>query len=207
MSTVLEDQRRIVAKMRYVSIWLLIMFLVPVCVAALIVLNRNRRLLDERENRARAEKSLAESEAKYRSIFENSVMGIFQSSPEGRVLGGNPAFSRILGYASPEEMAEALTDVTRQLYVTPGDRARFRGALEQQGYVEGFETEFYRKDGTKVWASVNARAVKDGDGKIAYYEGTVENITERKRSEEALRTSRLQLSQAMRPREHCLLGS
>ncbi|OPY04667.1 MAG: Blue-light-activated protein [Syntrophorhabdus sp. PtaB.Bin184] len=197
MSTVLNDQRRIVTKIRHVSIWLLILFLVPVCVAALVILNRNRRLLDEKESRARAEKGLAESEAKYRSIFENSVMGIFQSSPEGRVLGGNPAFSRILGYATPEEMVEALTDVTRQLYVTPGDRARFRGALEQQGYVEGFETEFYRKDGTKVWASVNARAVKDSDGNIAYYEGTVENITERKRSEEALRTSRLQLSQAM----------
>jgi len=197
MSSVLEGQRRIVTRIRYVSIWLLIMLLVPACVAALVILNRNRRLIEERGSRSRAEENLKESEAKYRSIFENSVMGIFQSSPEGRVLGGNPAFSRILGYATPEEMVEALTDVTRQLYVMPGDRAKFQGALARQGHVEGFETEFYRKDGTKVWTSVNARAVRDADGNIAYYEGTVENITERKRSEEALRTSRLQLSQAM----------
>lgn len=197
MSSVLEDQRRIVAKIRYVSIGLLVMFLVPVCIAAFVVLNRNRRLIEERESRAKAEESLKASEAKYRSIFENSVMGIFQSSPDGRVLGGNPAFSRILGYAAPEEMVEALTDVTRQLYVSPCERERFRNALAEQGHVEGFETEFYRKDGTKVWASVNARAVRDADGNIAYYEGTVEDITERKKSEEALRTSQLQLSEAM----------
>jgi len=197
MRGVLEGQRKIVTKIKFVSIWLLIMALIPVCAAAFVIQNRNRRLLEERESRTRAEESLEDSEAKYRSIFENAVMGIFQTSPEGRVIACNPAFSRILGYDSPRELVEAVTDVTSQLYVVPDDRARIQRALAERDYVEGFEAELHRKDGEIVWGSVNARAVRATDGHIVHYEGTVENITQRKKSEEALRTSRLQLSEAM----------
>jgi PAS domain S-box-containing protein len=195
MSSVLEGQRRIVTRIRYVSIWLLIMLLVPACVAALVILNRNRRLIEERGSRSRAEENLKESEAKYRSIFENSVMGIFQSSPEGRVLGGNPAFSRILGYATPEEMVEALTDVTRQLYVMPGDRAKFQGALARQVTSKVSRPSSTGRTGTKVWTSVNARAVRDPTGTLR----TTRHVGEHHGTQEigGPATSRLQLSQAM----------
>lgn len=134
-----------------------------------------------------AYQKLEAAEAKYRNIFENAGEGIFQSTPEGRSLIANPALARILGYNSPEEVVAHYTDVAHQLYVNPNRRAEFIRLLEQHSAVSEFETQVYRKDGSIIWVSINAHVVKDENGKSLYYEGLLEDITERKRAAEALR--------------------
>lgn len=146
------------------------------------------------------ENALRQSEEKYRSIFENSVMGIFRTTPDGRYLSVNPAGARMWGYASPEEMVQSITDMGRQIYVDPRDRERFKDVMEKNGYVEGFEAEFFTKDGSKIWASMNARAVRDDSGTMLYYEATSENITKRKIAERELSEYRLHLEDLVRER-------
>ena len=131
-----------------------------------------------------------EAEEKYRTIFENAVEGIFQTTIEGRFLTANPAMARMLGYESPEELLETISNIGGQLYAEPERREEVYRIALRDGFVSGFEVEMLRKDGSHVWVSVNARAVYDARGGIAGYEGTVEDITERKRAEEALRQIR-----------------
>jgi PAS domain S-box-containing protein len=135
-----------------------------------------------------AERALRESEAKYRSIFENAIEGIFQSTPEGQFLSVNPAFARMFGYDSPEEMTGAVTDVGRQLYVRPEDRESLRALLTEGAEVKGFEAQFYRKDRTVFWVSLNISAVRSPGKGVLYWEGTCEDITESKRAQEEIRT-------------------
>jgi two-component system cell cycle sensor histidine kinase/response regulator CckA len=134
----------------------------------------------------RANDAIRESERKFRAIFENAVEGMFQTTPDGRYLAVNPALARMYGYNSPEEMIGAITNAGKQQYVNPEDRTVLKSLFEKQGFVENFETQLYRKDGSKLWISMTARAVKSADGEILYYEGTTEDITERKRVEEVL---------------------
>jgi PAS domain S-box-containing protein len=130
-----------------------------------------------------------QAEEKYRSIFDNAVEGIFQSTPEGRFITVNPSLARILGYDSPEEVLETITDITHQLYVDPVQRAEATRLQEERGVLQGFELEAYCKDGEKIWLSLNRRSVRDENGAELYREGTLEDITERKRIEEALKES------------------
>jgi len=139
--------------------------------------------------RKRAEEALRESEEKYRRIYENSVVGFFQSTPEGRFLDVNSAFAKMLGYGSPEELVSSVSDIASQTYANPEDRSRYHNALQAQGYVEDFQLKVRCKDGSKVWLSDSSRAYFYEDGKIVRYEGIVVDITERKRAEEALRES------------------
>jgi len=136
--------------------------------------------------RQKAEEALRKSEEKYRSIFENTVEGIFQTTPQGRYLTVNPSMASIFGYDSPEELINTIVDIRGQQYVDPEARAKLNKLYEQQGLVEGFETQVHKKDGSRVWISMNARAVKDSNGRILYYEGTAEDITERKKAEAEL---------------------
>lgn len=133
-----------------------------------------------------AEEALHEAGQKYRRIFENATEGIFQSTPDGRVIAANPALARLFGFASPEDLIKNRQDVSRQLYVDPTQHEEFRRQLEEHGSVRGFEHQVFRKDGSKVWISANAHAVRNAQGGIQYYEGTVQDITERKRAEQAL---------------------
>ena len=135
----------------------------------------------------RAEEGLRESEEKYRNIFENATEGIYQTTPEGCYLSVNPAFARTFGYLSPEEMMAEVTDIGRQIYVHPEDRKRLQKLLTTKGRVERVETQVYHRDRRIIWISINARAVRDATGTVLYYEGTNEDITERKQAEEALR--------------------
>ena len=137
----------------------------------------------------RAEEDLKLSEEKYRSIFENAVEGIFQTTPEGQLISVNPALASMIGYDSPEAMIKGVTDVGKQLYVNPEERVRYKKTLEEQGIIKGFEIQHYKKDKSKIWVSINARAVKDEAGKVSLYEGTIGDITSRKLSEEKLRKS------------------
>ncbi len=123
------------------------------------------------------------AEEKYRSIFENAIEGIFQSLPEGRYLSVNPALANLFGYDSPEQLLADVTDIGQQHYVNPQERARFRDVLDEHGSVEGFEAELHRRDGSRIWVSLNAHTVRDQEGEVLCYEGTVENITERKQME------------------------
>jgi PAS domain S-box-containing protein len=133
--------------------------------------------------RKRAEKALREAEQKYRDIFENAGEGIFQSTPNGRYLVTNPALAQMHGFDSPEEMVSTLTDISREVYADPRRRQEFKDLLEKHDHVRGFEHQIFRRDGTKIWISVNARAVRDGHGKILYYEGTTQDINQRKLAE------------------------
>jgi PAS domain S-box-containing protein len=146
----------------------------------------------------RAQDELWRSEEKYRTLFENAVMGIFQSTPEGRFLSVNPATARMCGYGSPEEMVASVTDITAQHYVDPAERDLFIRTIEEQGFIRNFEHRACRKDGSVFWVSVNARAVRDRRGKITHYEGTHEEIQWRKETEEALRASEERFAKAFR---------
>jgi len=137
------------------------------------------------------ESALRQAEAKYRSIFENVVEGIFQTTPEGAYLSANPMLANIYGYETPSELINAVSDITQQLYVDPNRRTEFVRLMVEKGEVSRFESQIYRKDGSVIWISENARAVRDPGGRVVYYEGTVEDITERKRAESALRESEL----------------
>jgi len=133
-----------------------------------------------------AEEALKASENKYRKIFEGATEGIYQTTPEGRYLSVNPAFARMFGYASPQEMTESVTDIGQLLYVNPEDREKLLRLLYERDHVEGYEIEGYRKDRSRFWISINIHTVRDASGNILYLEGTNVDITERKRAEEAL---------------------
>jgi PAS domain S-box-containing protein len=133
-------------------------------------------------HRNAAEKALRESEEKYRRIFENSVVGFFQSTPEGRFINVNPVFARMLAYESPEDLVENIFNIAAQYYVNPEDRREYQKILHEKGYVENFEFRARRKDGLEIWVS-NSTRVHFQDGRPALYEGVVVDITDRKRAE------------------------
>jgi PAS domain S-box-containing protein len=138
--------------------------------------------------RKRSEDASRQAEAKYRSIFENALEGIFQSSADGHYLSANPTLAKIYGYASPQELIESLTDIEHQLYVKPQRRDEFVRLMQENDAVSEFDSQVYRKDGSVIWISENARAVRDPQtGELLYYEGLVEDITECKRAKEQLR--------------------
>jgi diguanylate cyclase (GGDEF)-like protein/PAS domain S-box-containing protein len=130
--------------------------------------------------RKHIEQSLREAEGRYRSIFENAIEGIFQSTRSGLYLMVNPALARMYGYSSPQELMGVLNNINEQLYVDKARRAEFVQAIENSHNVQNFESLVYKKDGSTIWISENARAVTDEAGNLLYYEGTVEDITSRK---------------------------
>jgi len=146
--------------------------------------------------RMRAELALRQAEEKYRSIFENAVEGIFQSTPDGRFLTVNPAFARMLGYRSPEEMLAEITDIEGQVYVEPGHRREMLRLLDEQGIVHGYECELRRRDGSALWVSVNVRVVRDPAGNLLFREGTSEDISDRWRAQQAEAALRAALEKA-----------
>jgi PAS domain S-box-containing protein len=150
------------------------------------VMERTAELSSEIAMRLSVERDLRQAEQKYRGIFENAIEGIFQTAPDGHYLSANPALAQIYGYSSPGELVAALGDIERQLYTEPSRRAEFIRLVRQEGSVTDFESQVRRKDGQTIWITETARAVCGADGKVLYYEGTVQDITERKRAHEAL---------------------
>ena len=132
--------------------------------------------------RKHVEQALRQAEEDYRAIFEDAVIGIFQSTPAGRYTNVNPAMARMLGYESPQELVASITDISQQVYADPNCREELKRLLKEQGMVTKFESEVYRKDGSKMWFSANVRAVSK-DGVLVGYEGTNEDITARKVAE------------------------
>ena len=129
------------------------------------------------------EEALRRAEQDYRVIFDNAVTGIFAVNVAGRVVSGNGALVRMLGYESFEELAGGIASVSRDVYVEPGARRAFREALLRDGAVSRFETQWRRKDGAVIWVSMSGRLVSEQTGGTFSHIGMVEDITERKRAE------------------------
>jgi len=143
----------------------------------------NSAMYEDITDRRRAEEAQRRAEERFRSLFENAVEGLFQTTPDGRFLSANPAIARICGYPSPAELMESVRDVAEESYVEPQRREEFKRLMDEQGFVEGFEYQIRRKDGVKIWVSETSRAVRDAEDRVVSYDGTIEDVTERKRSE------------------------
>jgi PAS domain S-box-containing protein len=140
--------------------------------------------------RKHAEEARRIAEQKYRDIVEHALEGIYRSSPDGTFLSVNPAMARIFGYVSPLEMMVLVRDIPTQIYVHPEERARLLELLNRNGAVHAYEYEARRKDGTHIWVACSARAVRNPNGSIAYYEGSITDITERKQTQQVLEEER-----------------
>lgn len=144
------------------------------------------------------EKALRDSEEKYRNIFENAVEGFFRSTPEGRFIDVNPAFSKMLGYESPEEVVSSITDIATEYYVDPEDRRRYQKELQKSGQVDDMEFRVRRKDGSEIWVANSTKAYFDEEGNVIRYEGIINDITERIKTEEERDKLRIQLAQGQK---------
>ena len=158
--------------------YLLLAMLAPLLVLlALIYQQRVRRARAAALEREGILGLLREAEQKYHSIFDNSVEGIFQTTPAGRFVTANRSLARMYGYASPEHLMESLTDLAAQLYVDPTQRQALLTALQTKDVVSNFEFEAIRADGRTIWVRENVHAVRDGQGALLYLEGTVEDVS------------------------------
>ncbi|MFA0784998.1 GAF domain-containing protein [Fervidibacter sacchari] len=137
-----------------------------------------------------------EQEKQFRELVENAIVGIYRSTPDGKLLMANSALAKMLGYDSPEDLIYSVTDLATQVYADPTHREDFKRMVEEQGSVQNFIVPLKRKDGSKIWAAISGRAVYDANGRLLYYEGFVVDITARKRAEELL-THRVAQLQAL----------
>ena len=131
-------------------------------------------------------------------FFERAVEGIFRSTPEGRYITANPAFARMLRYDSPQDLMDSITDIGRQVYVDPGLRRTLMPNWQKSDEVQGLEAQVYCKDGSVVWINESSRAVRDAAGELLYFEGFVQDISDRKRAEEKLAEANRALDDALR---------
>lgn len=180
------------------QIWALsavIVCLIMLVVGLTLALIVRRRLYAERLS---SQAAIAASAEKYRKIFENASEGIFQTTPAGRYLNINPAFARMFHYASPAEMMAAVAEIGNEIYVNPQEREEMARLLRSHDHIEGFEVEVYRKDRSRFWISINCHAVRDAAGQILYFEGTNQDINERKLAEGEALNLQHQLVQAQK---------
>ena len=140
--------------------------------------------------------SLIEEKNNYCGLFDHLVEGIFRTTVNGNYLLANVALARIYGYDSALELMASIKDIAERLYVGHGRREEFVRLMQENDTLSGFESMIYRKDGTIIWISENCRAVRDAQGKLLYYEGSVEDISERKRTEEQIRRATSELSRS-----------
>ena len=148
-----------------------------------------RRSIHYTIERHEADRALLVAEEKYHGIFDHLVEGVFRTTPEGHYLMANSALAHIYGYASPEDLMAHVTDIGRRLYVAPGRREEFKRIMEEHDTITGFEAQIFRKDGSTIWIAENCHAIRDAQGRLQHYEGTVEDITLRRLAEERVRNS------------------
>ncbi|MDM8515434.1 response regulator [Desulfobacterales bacterium HSG16] len=132
-------------------------------------------------------KNIAKSEEKYRSFYKNAIKGILQTTPDGKIIKVNPIFAGMLGYNSPKEVISIISNLSEQTYVNRKDHEKFMAIMAKKGKVIGFETQFYRKDKTRIWVSIISRSVKGKNGRLLHYESMVTDITARIEKEKAER--------------------
>jgi PAS domain S-box-containing protein len=145
--------------------------------------------------RALAEQRLAEES--YRKLFEGSVDGIYVTTPAGELLNANPALARMMGYDAPKKLILEIGNITKSVYVCPEARAEFQRLMQRDGMVREFEYQVHQRSGAILWLSDSATAVRDENGEIVRYEGTVRDITDQKRAEEAIVEGRRLLQQVI----------
>jgi PAS domain S-box-containing protein len=146
-------------------------------------------------------------ERSYRDLFENATEGIFRSDAEGRILTANPAFVRLLGYSDEREMIAGINERGFVHYVDPRRQFEFRQQIAASGRLTNFQSELIRCNGERIWVSENARIVEDRAGKFLWYEGTVQDITDRKRAEATLRQARKTAERANRAKTRFLAAA
>ena len=159
-----------------------------------------RTLVDADAAREAAVHALAEqrlAEESYRKLFEGSVDGIYVTTPSGELLNANPALARMMGYATPEDLINRIGDITESIYVHPSARLQFQLLMQRDGIVREFEYQARARDGTVLWLSDSATAVRDEAGEVIRYEGTVRDITDQKRAEDAIAEGRRRLQQVI----------
>lgn len=156
------------------------------------------------EERRRTEQALSEAERKYRTIVENAAGGIYQMSSDGQYLSANPAMAKILGYDAPQDLLSSVTDVNHKVYKDSRRRMRFLRELEDFGDPQLIEAEVYRSDGNVIWVSESARAVFDENGRLMFYEGSMNDVTERKQAEIKLKDAKIQSDLASRAKSEFL---
>lgn len=137
--------------------------------------------------RKKAVEDLKQGEERYRQIFENAQEGIFQTHLDGSYISVNPAFAKMLGFESPEELISSRKNLAKDAYSDPNERDHFIRMMAEKGFVKNYEYEVKHRDGHRIWFLEDARAIKDGNGEIQYFEGFVVDISERKRSEEEIK--------------------
>ncbi len=155
-------------------------------------LETDEKRAEEIKKRRDAEKALIESEQRYRDLFENAVIGLYKTTPDGKILMANPALIRMLGFSSFDELRKRNLEKNSS-YVDAEARMKFKKKLEKEGAVSGFESGWYRKDGSILYVRENARAIRDKNENTVYYEGTVEDITETKKAEKVIKQYTLRL--------------
>jgi PAS domain S-box-containing protein len=159
-----------------------------------------RTLVDADAAREAAVHALAEqrlAEESYRKLFEGSVEGIYVTTPGGALLNANPALARMMGYDTPEDLIGGISDIAHAIYVHPAARAEYQSLMQRDGMVREFEYQVRARDGAVLWLSDSATAVRDEAGEIIRYEGTVRDITDQKRAEDAIAEGRRRLQQVI----------
>jgi len=160
-----------------------------------------RTLLDADSAREAALRALAEqrlAEESYRKLFETSIDGIYVTTPAGELVNANPALARIMGYDTPEQLISGTSsDIANTVYVNPSAREEFQRLMERDGMVREFEYQVRQRSGDILWLSDSATVVRDDDGKVTRYEGTVRDITDQKRAEDAIAEGRRLLQQVI----------
>jgi PAS domain S-box-containing protein len=159
-----------------------------------------RTLVDADAAREAAVHALAErrlAEESYRKLFEGSVDGIYVTTPAGALLNANPALARIMGYDTPEQLINSVSDIAHTIYLHPAARAEYQLLMQRDGMVREFEYQVYARDGAVLWLSDSATAVRSEAGEVIRYEGTVRDITDQKRAEDAVAEGRRLLQQVI----------
>ena len=159
-----------------------------------------RTLVDADAAREAAVRALAEqrlAEESYRKLFETSIDGIYVTTPGGKLLNANPALARIMRYDTPEQLIESINDIAQNVYVNPAAREEFQRLMQRDGMVREFEYQVRQRGGGILWLSDSATAVRDEKGEVTRYEGTVRDITDQKRAEDAIAEGRRLLQQVI----------
>jgi PAS domain S-box-containing protein len=151
----------------------------------------------EVERRSLAERRFAEAEESYRKLFDSSIDGIYVTTPEGGLLNANPALARMMGYDTPQELIEGVTDVAKAIYLDPSLRNEYQERMARDGMVREFEYQVRQRDGTVLWLSDSATTVRDEAGNVVRYEGVVRDITNQKRAEDEVAEGRRRLQEVI----------
>lgn len=161
----------------------------------ILLLQESNKKIEQLE-RIKAEKSVRHAEEKYLKIFQNSLEGIFQATPEWQLMTVNPSLAKMFGYTSPDEMIAAIENFSQVLYPDDKERSHMIDQLETEGLAGNIETKIKKKNNKAVWIRAGIRTVKNDEEDILYYEGSLEDITDRKLSEEKLKAQFEELQKA-----------